>query len=146
VDDRLDSKGPKSKLRHPDRVTLLPAHLSKLDDWIVQVTTKHRGVRLTRNNVTQWMLEQFPQELSKTDETALAERFYDEDFFLRSIVREMRSRKASGEQVSLATLLESSTRPVRARASRQTKRPGPLDQAAEIQDPLQNNSGDSPNA
>ena len=128
MDDRLKSKSPttkpveSTKTRHPDRVTLQPLHLAKIDAWMGQVTSKHRGVHLTRNNVIDWLIGSLPAELSRSDEAALAARFYDEERFLRSVVREMRSRKARGESVSLAVLLEQPLRLERPQGSKRTKR------------------------
>lgn len=103
MDNGLNKK--KKKAKHPDRVTLTPEHQEKVDGWIKQVTANHRGVRLTRNNVVDWLIGSYAAELSRSDEKALAERFYDEERFLREAMRELRSRKARGESISLMELL-----------------------------------------
>lgn len=107
MDDRLmENLVPKkAKFRHPDRVTLTPELLSKLDGWMKQVTGKHRGVRLTRNNMVDWLIGSYPAELPSADVKIIAERFYDEERFLKDAIRELRSKKSRGENVSLAELL-----------------------------------------
>ena len=107
MDDRLmENLAPrKAKFRHPDRVTLTPELLSKLDGWMKQVTDKHRGVRLTRNNMVDWLIGSYPAELPSADVKTIAERFYDEERFLKDAIRELRSKKSRGENVSLADIL-----------------------------------------
>jgi len=122
MDERLtsESETPVRKIRHPDRVTLGPEALNRLDTWITQITTCHRGVRLTRNNLVEWLIVSRPMEMPRADETALAERFYDEERFLREVVREMRVRKSRGESVELSELLARTPQP---KGPRQPKRP-----------------------
>ena len=107
MDDRLMEipTTKKTKFRHPDRVTLTPELLSKLDGWMKQVTDKHRGVRLTRNNIVDWLIGSYPAELPNADIKIIAERFYDEERFLKDAIRELRSKKSRGENVSLADIL-----------------------------------------
>ena len=107
MDDRLmENLAPrKAKFRHPDRVTLTPELLSKLDGWMKQVTDKHRGVRLTRNNIVDWLIGSYPAELPSGDVKTIAERFYDEERFLKDAIRELRSKKLRGENVSLVDIL-----------------------------------------
>jgi len=107
MDDKLMEKNPqgKSKTRHPDRVTLPPELLSKLDAWMKHITDRHRGVRLTRNNMIEWLISSYPNELPSVDIKTIAERFYDEERFLKDAIRELRLKKARGENVSLAEIL-----------------------------------------
>ena len=107
MDDRLmeNPTTKKAKFRHPDRVTLTPDLLAKLEGWMKQVTDKHRGVRLTRNNVVDWLIGSYPPELPNGDVKIIAERFYDEERFLKDAIRELRSKKSRGENVDLAELL-----------------------------------------
>ena len=125
MDDRLmeNPTTKKTKFRHPDRVTLTPELLSKLDGWMRQVTDKNRGVRLTRNNIVDWLIGSYPTELPSTDVKTIAERFYDEERFLKDAIRELRSRKSRGENVSLADILANvgSQKPFSPRRPRQPK-------------------------
>ena len=107
MDDRLmeETLPKKAKFRHPDRVTLTPDLMTRLDGWMKQVTDRHRGVRLTRNNVVDWLISSYPAELPSADIKILAERFYDEERFLKDAIRELRSKKARGEIVCLADIL-----------------------------------------
>jgi len=98
-------KSKKTNVRHPDRVTLTPNLLTKMDGWIKQVTDLHRGVRLTRNNLVDWLIDSYPVELPTADVKAIAERYYDEERFLKDAMRELRARKARGESVNLDELL-----------------------------------------
>ncbi|MEI8025260.1 MAG: hypothetical protein WCI18_02825 [Pseudomonadota bacterium] len=107
MDDQLMEKHPqeKSKIRHPDRVTLPPELISKLDAWMKHITDRHRGVRLTRNNMIEWLISSYPNELPSADIKTIAEQFYDEERFLKDAIHELRLKKARGENVSLAEIL-----------------------------------------
>jgi hypothetical protein len=125
MDNRLTMTKPaaKPKPRHPDRITLVPAHLEKIDGWIRQVTARQRGVRLTRNDIISWLIDSQPVELPPKDEKQLGERHYDEERFLKEAIREIKARKARGEVGSLTKLLkEWTSRPTADRPAAKPRR------------------------
>jgi hypothetical protein len=91
-----NSKIPKSRPRHPDRVALKPDHLAKIQSWIAQVTSKHRGVRITKNDLITWLIDSQPDLLPETSESDLARQHYDEERFLRETLREFKKCRAQG--------------------------------------------------
>lgn len=100
---------PQKKLRHPDRVTLKAEHLGKIDGWIAQVTTAHRGVRLTRNNMLVWMVDSLPAELSSADASEIARMHYDEERLLRDTLEELRKCRAEGRSFDWQKILINGT-------------------------------------
>jgi hypothetical protein len=100
MDERIEteSKLHKSRPRHPDRVVLLPEHLAKIQSWISQVTSKHRGVRITKNDLISWLIDSQPDLLPETTESELARRHYDEERFLRETLANFRKCKTQGVQ------------------------------------------------
>lgn len=98
MDERIESKSkiPKRKPRHPDRVALKPEHLVKIQTWIAQVTSKHRGVKITKNDLITWLIDSQPDLLPETTEADLALRHYDEERFLRETLREFQKCRAQG--------------------------------------------------
>ena len=100
MDERIEikSKMPKSRPRHPDRVALKPEHLTKIQSWIEQVTSKHRGVKLTKNDVITWLIDSQPDLLPESCEFDLARRHYDEERFLRETLANFRKYKTQGVQ------------------------------------------------
>ncbi len=96
--ERIDSENRpvKSKPRHPDRVVLKPDHLSKIQGWIAQVTSKHRGVKITKNDLVTWLIDSQPDLLSDVNESDLARRHYDEERFLRETLANFKKFKTQG--------------------------------------------------
>ena len=100
MDERVtvDEKNEQSKAKIPsaERISIKPIHLRKLDSWVQQVSKKHRGVRLARNDVLAWLIEAQSEVLSPTQETTLARMFYDEERFLRETLEQLKKCKGQG--------------------------------------------------
>ena len=100
MDERVtvDEKNVQSKAKIPsaERISIKPIHLRKLDAWVQQVSNKHRGVRLARNDVLAWLIEAQSEVLSPAQETTLARMFYDEERFLRETLEQLKKCKGQG--------------------------------------------------
>ena len=129
MDERIEikSKTPKSRPRHPDRVALKPEHLTKIQSWIGQVTSKHRGVKLTKNDVITWLIDSQPDLLPESCEFELARRHYDEERFLRETLVNFRKHKTQGVQfdwqkelLSKARKLDKKPRKIRVKNDKDT--------------------------
>ena len=100
MDERMmvDVKNAKAKTKNPsaERISMKPVHLRKLDGWVQQVSNKHRGVRLARNDVLAWLIEAQSEVLSPAQETTLARMFYDEERFLRETLEQLKKCKGQG--------------------------------------------------
>ena len=105
-----ENKFQKKMPRHPDRVVLKPEHLSKVQSWISQVTSKHRGVRITKNDLVTWIIDSQPDLLPEASELDLASRHYDEERFLRETLANFRKCKTQGTQFDWQKELLSSVR------------------------------------
>ena len=94
----VDEKNGQSKAKIPsaERISIKTIHLRKLDGWVQQVSSKHRGVRLARNDVLAWLIEAQSEVLSPTQETTLARMFYDEERFLRETLEQLKKCKGQG--------------------------------------------------
>lgn len=91
-----EARSIKSRPRHPDRVVLKPDHLAKIQSWIAQVTSNHRGVRITKNDLITWLIDSQPELLPESCESELARRHYDEERFLRETLENFRKCKTQG--------------------------------------------------
>lgn len=100
MDERMtvDGKNTKAKIKSPsaERISMKPVHLRKLDGWVQQVSSKHRGVRIARNDVLAWLIEAQSDVLSSAQEAALARMFYDEERFLRETLEQLKKCKGQG--------------------------------------------------
>ena len=94
-----------TKRRHPDRVTLLPKQLEKIDDWVLQVKEKCKGVSLSRNQMLQWLLESKEAILRVEELQHIGSQFFQEDLFLKQVAEELKGRRAAGEHITLGDVM-----------------------------------------
>lgn len=85
------------KLEH---VALSTSSSQKVDAWLEQISTKRKGVKISRKDFVNWLIEKSPDNLSGGDLSALIERFYDEAAFLRQLLRDVKQAKADGKTES----------------------------------------------
>lgn len=89
----------KSEIVRPklEHVALSAASTQKINAWLEQVNLKKKGVKISRKDFINWLIEKYPENLSGSDLSALIERFYDEAKFLRQRLREVSQAKAEGK-------------------------------------------------
>jgi hypothetical protein len=96
----------KIRNRFPDRFTIDPPNLEKIGRLLEQLRTSIQGCDANRKEILNWIVEKFPEELSPADLRELAERFYDEERFLRLALEEVRAAKARGERRTVEDILQ----------------------------------------
>lgn len=104
MDQGLPTKTKRS--RHPDRITIDPEPLMKLDVWMKHLLSKHKGIQVTRRDLVNWLIKRHSEELSRSEEEDLKGMFYDEERFLRYAWEEIKAAKARGEKLSLQEILQ----------------------------------------
>lgn len=75
-------------------IALNDASIEKVDSWLGQIENKR--VNLSRKEFLNWLIEKLPESLSSADLNAIADRYYDEEKFLRQLLRKTRHAKRSG--------------------------------------------------
>lgn len=88
------SENIRPKLEH---VALSEASTQKINAWLEQVNLKKKGVKISRKDFINWLIEKSPDNLSGGDLSVLIDRFYDEAKFLRQRLREVNQAKAEGK-------------------------------------------------
>lgn len=88
------SESSRPKLEH---VALSVESVQKINAWLEQASTKKKGVKISRKDFINWLIEKSPDNLSGGDLSALIDRFYDEAKFLRHLLREVNQAKAEGK-------------------------------------------------
>jgi hypothetical protein len=83
----------KPKLEH---IALVESSSQKLDRWTEQVNAKKK-IRIPRRDLLNWWLTRSPENLSNSDVNALIEEFYDEEAFLRQLLRDVKKAKKEGQ-------------------------------------------------
>lgn len=91
-----ESNEPKPK-RQVEHIALSEESSKKITNWIEQVQTKKKGVRITRKDFLNWRIEEDPDVLSSKDVNALIEQFYDEESLLRQLLRDIKKAKKNGQ-------------------------------------------------
>lgn len=75
-------------------IALTDVNSEKVDRWLEQVFAKR--VQLSRREFLNWFIEKSPENLSNSDLGAIVERYYDEEAYLRRLVREVKQSKKEG--------------------------------------------------
>lgn len=86
----------KKAMKRHEHIALSDLASEKITNWIGQAANKKKGVRITRKDFVNWLIEKSPDNLGGGDLNSLVERFYDEASFLRQLLREVRNAKKSG--------------------------------------------------
>ncbi len=87
-------KKPNLKYEH---IALSETSSLKINNWLDQVALKKKGVKITRKQFVNWLIEKMPDNLSGGDLASLIDRFYGEVKFLRHLLREANQAKADGK-------------------------------------------------
>lgn len=80
-----------------EHVALDNASVEKIKNWIDQVNAKKKGVKISRKDFISWLVEKFSENLSNSDVNSLIDRFYDEERFLRQLLREVKRARENGQ-------------------------------------------------
>ena len=75
-------------------VTLSEASSKKIAHWLEQIESKK--VKLSRKEFLNWFIEKSPDNLSNSDLNAIAEKYYDEEAFLRRLLKQVKQDRKNG--------------------------------------------------
>lgn len=106
--DEIDKKIEKPKLEH---VSLVSESSRKINAWLEQVSLKKKGVKISRKQFVNWLIEKTPENLSSTDLSSLIDKFFDEQKLLRQLLRESAKAKAEGREDSGFELVVKAKKP-----------------------------------
>ncbi len=94
MSDELNEKKTSKRYEH---IALSETASEKISNWIEQIGVKKKGVRISRKDFVNWLVEKSPENLSNGDLNSLIDRFYDEASFLRQLLREVKNAKKNGQ-------------------------------------------------
>jgi hypothetical protein len=86
-----------------ETVALTDSSSQKIDQWLGQIAAKR--VRLSRKEFLNWFIEKSSDNLSNADLNAIVDRYYDEEVFLRQLLREVKQAKKDGGPSSLEVIV-----------------------------------------
>ena len=96
---------PKKRQAYPDRITLKGEALQRVDNWLTQIRNQSKGVKISRNDLVQWLIERRAPTLDTDEQKALSELFFDEVAFAAWMLKEVRERKKRQESTALSEIL-----------------------------------------
>lgn len=100
----------KTRVKHPDRITLSPEALKKVEAWVKEVETRHQGVHLTKSNIVDFLLLSRSPELSESELKEIVALHYDEVRFLAWALKQIRVAKAQGRVLTLESIVSTNGR------------------------------------
>ena len=96
--------GPKA--RYIDRVSLRPEVLARVEHWISQVEDRCKAIRITRNELVNFILLHHAPGLSEEETQLLGEAHYDEVRFAAWALKSIREARSRGETLTLNDLMK----------------------------------------
>ena len=87
-----------------ERIALGKETIGRIDQWIIQIEEAAKAVRVTRSDVSNYILMKHSSELSTEDIEALKNLNFDEVKFSFWLARTLKMAKAKGENVTLDEL------------------------------------------
>lgn len=94
-------KKDKKKIEH---VALSENAIQKINRWFEQINAKKK-IRLSRKDLVNWLIEKVPDNLSGSDLGAIVEAFYDDEAYLRQLLRDVKKAKAEGKDDSIDVIV-----------------------------------------
>jgi hypothetical protein len=91
--------------QHPDRLTLSPEALERLNAWSAELEGRLRGVTLTRGQLVHWLICSHEAMLTTQEVRQLEEAHFDEVKFAEWALRELKAAQARGETISIAEII-----------------------------------------
>lgn len=94
----MDNQNTEIKTARPkvEHVALTKESSQKLNKWLEQINTKKK-IRISRKDLVNWFIENSEDNLSNAEVNAILENFYDEEAYLRQLLRDVRKAKEDGK-------------------------------------------------
>lgn len=87
--------GEREKIsQNKEMVLLTEAASKKIAHWLEQIENKR--VKLSKKEFLSWFIEKSPVNLSNSDLNSIVEKYYDEEAFLRRLLKEVKQAKRNG--------------------------------------------------
>jgi hypothetical protein len=78
-----------------ESVALIPTSSEKINSWIEQIHVK-KHIDLSRKALVNWIISVKPAVLPASEINSIIEQFYDEEQYLRRLLRELQKSKKEG--------------------------------------------------
>jgi hypothetical protein len=100
-----NAQDSKTRVKHPDRVTLNPEALSRLAEWLGELEGHLKGSRVTKSDLVTFLVLSHPAHLSEREIEQLKSQHFDEVRFAEWALRQLKAAKSEGKNLSLAEIM-----------------------------------------
>lgn len=90
---------------HPNRILLSKENLIRIDDWMEKLQKGLKGLKITRADVVNHILQSHSPDLSSEEMHQIGRLFFDEMRFATWAVQALKEAKARGEDTTLQDLI-----------------------------------------
>jgi len=80
-----------------ETIALSELSSKKITNWLEQISLKKKGIKISRKDFVNWLIEKTPENLGSSDMNSLIDKFYDEENLLRQLLREVKKAKKEGQ-------------------------------------------------
>lgn len=95
----------KKRITRPDAVTLKVESLTKISGWLAQIEEKIPGVRVTRSELVNWMIDKQKDELKPRQVAQIKDQFFDDVAFAQWALKQVKEGKLAGQNIKLKDLV-----------------------------------------
>ena len=96
----------KTKPQPVNRVVLSDSTAQKLDAWAEQMEMLCPGIRLKRQQLIEWLVNEKGPQLGTSDQRSVKDQFYDDVELAAWALEQLKAAKAKNEKLSLSDLLK----------------------------------------
>jgi hypothetical protein len=96
---------PKGKVLSLPRIILTEENGKRLQEWIDQLRESCPGIRIKKQDLLNWLINQRESRLSSADLKALRERFFNEIELAQWALGQLKAAKGRNENLTLAELI-----------------------------------------
>lgn len=96
---------PKKRQVHYDRVTLNKSSIERLNSWTEQAKNQVEGIKLTRTDLVNWLIDSHKEVLSSAELGVLEQNYFDQAALGVWAIKKLKEALARGEQVRLIDIL-----------------------------------------
>lgn len=99
--DQAVKEEKKARRKFPDRATLTPEALDRVNLWLEQVEKHSQGIDATRSDIVNWFILSAHEALSGQQLKEIASKFHNPVKYARWALKEVARAAARGEQVEI---------------------------------------------
>ena len=106
MENEIEDQSEKKIKPRFEHVALNEVSVQKINRWFEQINAKKK-IKLSRKDLLNWVIEKSPENFSNNELNAIIENFYDNEAYLRQLLREVKKAKADGSEETLDLIVRS---------------------------------------